>query len=192
MGAKLTRCTWVKDPLEMLYHDQEWGVPLHDDNQLFELLVLEGVQAGLSWLVVLKRREEYRKAFQGFDPAKVARFGPQKIADFLDNPGLIRNRAKLESAVKNAQAFLKIQEEHGSFNKYIWQFVDGKPLQNAWTKDEQLPAQTAQSQAMSKDLKKRGFSFVGPTSCYAFMQSAGMVNDHLTSCFRYDQLRANS
>lgn len=190
MGAKLTRCTWVKDPLEMLYHDQEWGVPLHDDNQLFELLVLEGVQAGLSWLVVLKRREEYRKAFQGFDPAKVARLGPKKIAEFLDNPGLIRNRAKLESAVKNAQAFLKIQEEHGSFNNYIWQFVDGKPLQNAWTKDEQLPAQTAQSQAMSKDLKKRGFSFVGPTSCYAFMQSAGMVNDHLTSCFRYDQLRA--
>lgn len=190
MKPKLTRCTWVKDPLETLYHDQEWGVPLHDDNQLFELLILEGVQAGLSWLVVLKRREEYRKAFQKFDPAKVASFGPKKIAEFLDNPGLIRNRAKLESAVKNAKAFLKIQEEHGSFNNYIWQFVDGKPLQNAWTKDEQLPAQTAQSQAMSKDLKKRGFSFVGPTSCYAFMQSAGMVNDHLRSCFRYDQLRA--
>lgn len=191
MNKKLTRCPWAEQhPLETLYHDQEWGVPLHDDNQLFELLILEGVQAGLSWLVVLKRREEYRKAFQGFDPAKVARFGPKKIAEFLDNPGLIRNRAKLESAVKNAQALLKIQEEHGSFNKYIWQFVDGKPLQNAWTKDEQLPAQTAQSQAMSKDLKKRGFSFVGPTSCYAFMQSAGMVNDHLTSCFRYDQLRA--
>ena len=190
MSATLTRCTWVKDPLEKIYHDQEWGVPLHDDNKLFELLVLEGVQAGLSWLTVLKRREEYRKAFQGFEPAKVAKFGPRNIADFLDNPGLIRNRAKLESAVKNAQAFLKIQEEQGSFDNYIWQFVDGKPLQNAWTKDEQLPAQTAQSQAMSKDLKKRGFSFVGPTSCYAFMQSAGMVNDHLTSCFRYDQLRA--
>lgn len=163
---------------------------MHDDNKLFELLILEGAQAGLSWHTVLSRREEYRKAFKGFDPTKVARFGPNNIAEFLNNPGLIRNRAKLESAVKNAQAFLKIQEEHGSFNKYIWQFVDGKPLQNAWTKLEQVPAQTAQSQAMSKELKKRGFNFVGPTICYAFMQATGMVNDHLTSCFRYDQLRA--
>lgn len=191
MNPKLTRCPWAEQhALEKLYHDKEWGVPLHDDNKLFELLILEGAQAGLSWHTVLSRREEYRKAFKGFDPTKVARFGPNEIAEFLNNPGLIRNRAKLESAVKNAQAFLKIQEEHGSFNKYIWQFVDGKPLQNAWTKLEQVPAQTAQSQAMSKELKKRGFNFVGPTICYAFMQATGMVNDHLTSCFRYDQLRA--
>lgn len=191
MSAKLTRCPWAEQhPLETLYHDKEWGVPLHDDDKLFELLILEGAQAGLSWHLVLTRREEYRKAFQAFAPAKVARFGPEKIAEFLDNPGLIRNRAKLESAVKNAQAFLRIQEEQGSFDNYIWQFVDGKPLQNAWTKLEQVPARTAQSKAMSKELKKRGFNFVGPTICYAFMQATGMVNDHLTSCFRYDQLRA--
>ncbi len=191
MKAELSRCPWAQQhPLETLYHDQEWGVPLHYDNKLFELLILEGAQAGLSWHTVLTRREHYRQAFQGFDPAKVARFDPKKVAELMDNIGLIRNRRKLESAVKNAQAFLKIQKEHGSFNKFIWQFVDGKPLQNAWTKPEQVPAQTAQSQTMSKELKKQGFSFVGPTICYAYMQSTGMVNDHLKSCFRYDQLRA--
>jgi DNA-3-methyladenine glycosylase I len=192
MNAKPNRCPWAEHPLETLYHDEEWGVPQHDDNKLFEFLILEGAQAGLSWLTVLKKREEYRKAFQNFDPAKVARFGPEKIAQFMDNPGLIRNRRKLDSAISNAKAFLKIQDEYGSFDRFIWRFVDGKPLQNAWSKLEQLPAQTAQSQAMSKELKKRGFNFVGPTICYAFMQATGMVNDHLTSCFRFDQLRAKA
>lgn len=189
MKSELTRCAWaLQHPLETLYHDQEWGVPLHDDNKLFEFLILEGAQAGLSWLTVLKKRENYRQAFQGFDPVKLARFSSDRIAGLMDNPGLIRNRRKLESAVANARAFLKIQEEHDSFDKFIWQFVDGKPVQNAWSKIEQVPAQTAQSQAMSKELKKLGFNFVGPTICYAFMQATGMVNDHLTSCFRYSQL----
>jgi DNA-3-methyladenine glycosylase I len=189
MAQILTRCPWAEqDPLDRRYHDQEWGVPLHDDRKLFEFLILEGAQAGLSWHLVLSRREEYRKEFQGFDPAKVAQFQPQKIVKLLDKSGLIRNRRKLESAVQNAQAFLKIQEEFGSFDKFIWQFVDGKPVQNAWRKMEEVPAQTARSQAMSKELKKRGFNFVGPTICYAFMQAVGMVNDHLTSCFRYDQV----
>ena len=191
MNPEPKRCPWaLHHPLETLYHDQEWGVPLHEDNKLFEFLILEGAQAGLSWLTVLKKRDEYRKAFLGFDPAKVARLSPKKIAGFMDNPGLIRNRRKLESAVANARAFLRVQEEHGSFDGFIWRFVDGKPMQNAWTKMEQVPAQTAQSHAMSKELKKRGFNFVGPTICYAFMQAVGMVNDHLTSCFRYDQVRA--
>ena len=190
--SELGRCPWAeKHPLETLYHDQEWGVPLHDDNRLFELLILEGAQAGLSWLTVLKRRKHYRQAFQGFDPVRVAEFGQENIAELLDNRGLIRNRRKMESAVKNARAFLKIQDEHGSFNNFIWQFVDGKPLQNSWCKPEQVPAQTSQSTAMSKELKRRGFSFIGPTICYAFMQSAGMVNDHLTSCFCYKRLSAN-
>ncbi len=191
MKAELSRCPWAsKHPLLTLYHDQEWGVPLHDDNKLFELLVLEGAQAGLSWLSVLKKRDSYRQAFQGFDPAKVANFGPKNIARLMDNPGLIRNRRKLESTVANAGAFLKIQKEHGSFNKFIWQFVDGKPLQNAWQSMEQIPAQSDHSQAMSKELKQQGFKFVGPTICYAFMQAAGMINDHLTSCFRYPRLHA--
>lgn len=190
MNSELTRCVWaLQHPLETLYHDREWGVPQHDDTKLFELLILEGAQAGLSWLTVLKKRGNYRKAFQNFNPAKVARFTPKKIAGFMENPGLIRNRRKLESAVANARAFLKIQEEHDSFDKFIWQFVDGKPVQNAWSKIEQVPAQTAQSQAMSKELKKLGFIFVGPTICYAFMQATGMVNDHLTTCFRYERLR---
>jgi DNA-3-methyladenine glycosylase I len=191
MHAKQIRCPWaLHHPLETLYHDQEWGVPLHDDNKLFEFLILEGAQAGLSWLTVLKKREEYRKAFQGFDPAKVARFNAGKIESLINNPGLIRNRRKLESAEANARAFLLIQEEFGSFSNYIWRFVDHKPVQNAWSKIEQVPAQTAQSQAMSKELKKRGFNFVGPTICYAFMQATGMVNDHLTSCFRHGQVHA--
>jgi DNA-3-methyladenine glycosylase I len=191
MHAKQIRCPWaLHHPLETLYHDQEWGVPLYDDNKLFEFLILEGAQAGLSWLTVLKKREEYRKAFQGFDPAKVARFNAGKIEGLMNNPGLIRNRRKLESAEANARAFLLIQEEFGSFSNYIWRFVDHKPVQNAWSKIEQVPAQTAQSQAMSKELKKRGFNFVGPTICYAFMQATGMVNDHLTSCFRHGQVHA--
>jgi DNA-3-methyladenine glycosylase I len=193
MQTDLTRCPWAwQHPLETLYHDQEWGVPLHDDNKLFELLILEGAQAGLSWLTVLKKRDDYRQAFQGLDPARVARFGQRELTKLMNNPGIIRNRRKLESAVANARAFLQVQEEHGSFNNFIWQFVDGKTLQNTWQKVEQVPAQTAQSQAMSKELKKRGFKFVGPTICYAFMQSAGMVNDHLTTCFRYAQLGGKS
>lgn len=166
----------------------EGGVPLHDDNKLFELLILEGAQAGLSWLTVLRRRQHYRKAFLGFDPAKAALFGPQEIASLLDNPGLIRNRGKLEATVGNARAILKIQAEHGSFNRFIWRFA-GQPLHNAWETIEQVPAQSSQSQAMSKELKKRGFKFVGPTICYAFMQASGMVNDHLVSCYRYEELR---
>lgn len=189
MNKEPIRCPWaLRHPLETLYHDQEWGVPLHDDDKLFELLTLEGAQAGLSWLTVLRRRQHYRKAFLGFDPAKAALFGPQEIASLLDNPGLIRNRGKLEATVGNARAILKIQAEHGSFNRFIWRFA-GQPLHNAWETIEQVPAQSSQSQAMSKELKKRGFKFVGPTICYAFMQASGMVNDHLVSCYRYEELR---
>jgi DNA-3-methyladenine glycosylase I len=191
MKSDLTRCPWsLQHPLETLYHDHEWGVPLHEDNKLFELLILEGAQAGLSWLTVLKKRENYRQSFKGFIPEVVARFNAEEIAAFIKDAGLIRNRLKLEAAVANARAFLDIQKEYGSFNKFIWQFVDGQPIQNAWTKMEQVPAQTAQSQAMSKELKQLGFKFVGPTICYAFMQATGMVNDHLTNCFRHAQLRS--
>ncbi|MBR9689356.1 MAG: DNA-3-methyladenine glycosylase I [Candidatus Altiarchaeota archaeon] len=172
------------------YHDTEWGVPLHDDTRLFEFLILDGAQAGLSWSTILKKREGYRKAFDGFNPKKIARYDEDKIKELLKNPEIIRNRLKIESAVKNAQAFLKVQEEFGSFDKYIWSFVGGAPIQNSWKNLEELPAKTRKSEEMSRDLKKRGFNFVGPTICYAFMQAAGIVNDHVTTCFRYEIIRA--
>lgn len=183
------RCPWAeKDPLLMKYHDQEWGSPVHKDSLLFEFLVLEGAQAGLSWITVLKKRENYREAFDNFDPAKMACYNNNKIEELMDNPGIIRNRRKILSAVTNAKAVLKIQQEWGSFDKYIWQFVGEKPIQNKWEHAEDLPSFTAGSENMSKDLKKRGFKFVGPTICYAFMQAVGMVNDHVVDCFRYSEI----
>lgn len=182
------RCAWATSELMIPYHDQEWGVPQHDDNVLFEFLVLEGAQAGLSWSTILAKRAAYRKAFSNFDPKKVARYSPEKIAQLLGNPGIVRNRLKIASAIRNAQAFLQAQKEFGSFDQYIWQFVGGKPKVNRWRSMSQIPAQTAESVQMSKDLLKRGFNFVGPTVCYAFMQGVGMVNDHLVGCFRYAEI----
>ena len=182
----MNRCQWVgSHPLEIAYHDAEWGVPVHDDRVLFEFLILEGAQAGLNWLTVLKKRESYREAFAGFDPAAVARFDEAKEAALLQNPGIVRNRLKVRSAIQNAQGFLKVQEEYGSFDAFIWQFVEGTPVVNHWRTLAELPAQTPASVQMSKALKKRGFNFVGPTICYAFMQAVGMVNDHTVDCFRY-------
>ncbi|HVT14278.1 MAG TPA: DNA-3-methyladenine glycosylase I [Fimbriimonadaceae bacterium] len=186
---EIERCTWPgSDPLYVTYHDEEWGVPVHDDRKLFEFLLLEGAQAGLSWITILKRREGYRQAFDGFDPVKVAAYGEKDIKRLLADPAIIRNRAKVRSAIQNAQAFLKVQEEFGSFDKYIWGFVDGKPVVNRFDGDGQIPARTDLSDLISKDLKKRGFSFVGSTIVYAHMQATGMVNDHLVSCFRYAAL----
>jgi DNA-3-methyladenine glycosylase I len=180
-----TRCPWsLGDPLMTAYHDTEWGVPVHDDRLLFEFLILEGAQAGLSWLTILKRRESYREAFAGFDPEAVARFGPRQIESLMRNPGVIRNRLKIEGAVKNAKAFLVVREEHGGFAPYLWSFVEGRPIVNRPRAGEPLPATSPQSDAMSKDLKKRGFTFVGSTICYAFMQATGMVNDHVRGCFQ--------
>ncbi len=187
------RCTWCgDDPLYVAYHDEEWGVPVHDDRKLFEFLVLEGAQAGLSWLTILRRREGYRRAFEGFDPAEVARFGPDRIERLLADPGIIRNRRKVESAVRNARAFLAVQEREGSFARWIWRFVDGVPIQNAWTRDEDIPASTPLAETISRELRKLGFSFVGPTIVYAHMQATGMVNDHLVSCFRHGVLAGNA
>lgn len=187
----MERCAWVTDdPLYLAYHDQEWGVPVYDDKKLFEMLILEGVQAGLSWLTVLKKRENYRQAFDGFDAAKVAAYDEAKVGELLHNPGLIRNRRKIEATVTNARAFLAVCERFGSFSDYIWQFVGGVPRQNNWGSWREVPAETAESRAMSKDLRQRGFCFVGPTICYAFMQATGMVNDHTTDCFRYHEIRA--
>ena len=184
-----TRCGWAgSDPLYQRYHDAEWGVPLHDDRRLFELLLLEGAQAGLAWITVLRKREGYRAAFDGFDPAVVARYNRRRVATLLANPAIVRNKLKVESAVSNAQAFLQLQQEHGSFDAYIWGFVDGHPKQNRWKCLSEIPAKTAESTAMSKDLKRRGFKFVGPTICYAFMQATGMANDHLVDCFRHKEL----
>jgi DNA-3-methyladenine glycosylase I len=184
-----TRCAWAgEDPLYCRYHDEEWGVPLHDDRALFEFIVLEGAQAGLSWITVLRKRESYREAFAGFDPEKVARFDRRKIASLLENPGIIRNRQKVESAVGNAKAFLRVQEEFGSFDRYIWDFVDGRPVQNRWKTMKDLPAQTELSEAISKDLRRREFRFVGPTIVYAHMQATGMVNDHVVTCFRHGEV----
>ena len=182
------RCWWPTDELYIRYHDTEWGVPLHDDRELFEFLVLEGAQAGLSWYTVLKKRESYRAAFDRFDPQKVARYNAAKIAKLLGNAGIIRNRLKIHAAVQNAKAFLKVQEEFGSFDAYIWRFVDGRPKVNRWRSMMEIPARTAISDALSKDLKQRGFKFVGSTICYAHMQATGMVNDHLVTCFRHKQL----
>ncbi len=186
-----TRCAWVgDDPLSIDYHDQEWGVPLHDDQRLFEFLVLEGAQAGLNWMTILRKRDNFRRAFEDFDPVRVAQFDEAKVQELLQNPGIVRNRGKIESAIANARALLEVQSEFGSFDAYIWGFVGGQPIHNRWSSLSELPAQTAESQALSKDLKNRGFSFVGPTICYAFMQAVGMVNDHTMDCFRYEELRA--
>ena len=179
------RCPWPTTPLYVAYHDTEWGVPLHDEHRLFEFLVLEGAQAGLSWLTILNKRENYRRAFDGFDPAKVARYNARKIAALLADPGIVRNRQKIESAVRNARAFLAVQEEFGSFDRYIWRFVDGRPVQNAWRRLKDIPPRTAVSDAVSEDLRRRGFNFVGSTICYSHMQATGMVNDHLVTCPRH-------
>ena len=184
----MKRCSWAKNDLAIAYHDAEWGVPLHDERGLFEFLILEGAQAGLSWDTILRKRENYRAAFDNFDAEKVARYNDKKIAELLENEGIIRNRLKIASAIGNAQAFLRVQDEIGSFDKYIWNFVDGKPLKNKPKDTSEVPAKTAVSDAISKDLKKRGFNFVGSTIIYAFMQATGMVNDHLVTCFRYKEV----
>jgi len=184
-----TRCEWARsDPLYTAYHDEEWGVPEHDDRRLFEFMLLDGAQAGLSWLTILKKRENYRKAFDGFDPERVARFGERKMRALLADGGIIRNRLKIMSAIQNAKAYLEVQREFGSFDAYIWRFVGGKPRRNSWRTLREIPARTPESESMSKDLRKRGFNFVGPVICYAFMQAAGMVNDHVVSCFRHEQV----
>ena len=183
------RCGWAaSNELAIRYHDEEWGVPVHDDRTLFELLILEGAQAGLSWNTILNKRENYRKAFDGFDPERVAGYDRQKIQHLLRDPGIVRNKLKIGSAVENAKAFLRVQTEFGRFDRYIWQFVGGKPRVNNWKSLRQVPARTAESDAMSKDLKRRSFNFVGSTICYAFMQAVGMVNDHVVECFRYKVL----
>ena len=180
------RCPWAgSDPLYQAYHDEEWGVPVHDDRRLFEMLILEGAQAGLSWITILRKREHYRKVYDGFDPEKVARYGPEKTAALLADPGIVRNRAKVAASVAGARAVLDIQEEHGSLDAFLWSFVDGEPVVSHPHDLSDLPSETAASRAMSKALKARGCNFVGPTICYAFMQAAGMVDDHLVSCFRY-------
>ncbi len=186
---ELIRCPWAKGDEYIQYHDLEWGLPVHDDRLLFEFLILEGAQAGLSWATILKKRDNYRKAFDHFDPARVARYGKKKQASLLGNAGIVRNRLKIDSAISNAKAFLAVQDEFGKFDNFIWSFVDGEPIQNSWESLSEVPAQTTESAAMSKELKKRGFRFVGSTICYAFMQAVGMVNDHLVDCFRYKQLK---
>jgi DNA-3-methyladenine glycosylase I len=186
----MKRCAWAgSDPLYVTYHDEEWGVPAHDDRHLFEMLILEGAQAGLSWITILRKREAYRKAFAGFDPAKVAKFDARKIERLMRDEGIVRNRLKIEGAVRNARAFLDVRREFGSFDRYIWQFSGGVPKQNARKSMKDVPPTTPESDAMSKDLKKRGFTFVGSTICYAFMQATGMVNDHTVDCFRYRSVR---
>ncbi len=185
---KVVRCGWATNELAVKYHDEEWGVPVHDDQRWFEFLILEGAQAGLSWDTILAKRENYRAAFDHFDPGKVARYSDAKLQKLLANPGIVRNRLKVASAVKNARAFLDIQREFGSFDAYIWSFTGGSPIRNRWKSGERLPAKTVESDAMSKDLRKRGFNFVGSTICYAFMQATGMVNDHAIECFRWKAL----
>ncbi len=193
MQKSVKRCPWPSDdPLMISYHDKEWGVPLHDDRKLFEFLVLEGAQAGLSWSTVLRKRENFRRAFQEFDPVVVARYKVKDVQRLLKNEGIIRNRSKIEAAITNAKLVLEIQKEFGSFDAYIWQFIDGKAMQHRFTRLSRIPATTDESDAMSKDMKKRGFKFVGSTICYAFMQTVGMVNDHLIDCFRYREVRKRS
>lgn len=185
----MKRCAWAgTDPLYAGYHDTEWGVPVHDDQRLFEFLILEGAQAGLSWITILRKRDNYRAAFDQFDAAKIARYSTKKIEHLLQDPGIVRNRLKVAAAITNARAFLKVQKEFGSFDRYVWQFVGGAPLQNFRKTHQQVPASTPESDAMSKDMKKRGFKFVGSTICYAFMQACGLVNDHTVDCFRHRQL----
>ena len=184
-GAELIRCGWAKGERYTQYHDEEWGVPVHDDRTLFEFLILEGAQAGLSWSTILNKRENYRRAFNGFDPRRVARYDSRRIKKLLADPGIVRNKLKIASTIGNAKAFLRVQDEFGTFDRYIWQFVGGKPLINKRKSLRQVPARTPESDAMSKDLQRRGFKFVGSTICYAFMQAVGMVNDHVLDCFRY-------
>ena len=187
--SEIRRCNWsVSDPIYIKYHDKEWGVPVHNDRKLFEMIVLDGAQAGLSWLTILKKRNNYRKAFDNFDPKKVAKYDKRKIAQLLRNDGIVRNKLKVESAVTNANAFLKVKAEFGTFDKYIWQFIGGKTKVNSWKTLKDIPANSKESDAMSKDLKSREFKFVGSTICYAFMQAAGLVNDHTIDCFRYKEL----
>jgi DNA-3-methyladenine glycosylase I len=185
----VSRCSWASNEFNIPYHDEEWGVPVHDDRRLFEMLILEGAQAGLSWDTVLKKRARYREVFDGFDPAMVARYDARKVKALLADPGIIRNRLKIAATIDNARAFLAVQREFGSFDAYLWRFVSGKPKRNAWSVHRGLPAKTAESDALSKDLQARGFRFVGSTICYAFMQAVGMVNDHLVHCFRYREVR---
>jgi DNA-3-methyladenine glycosylase I len=185
----LRRCQWATNELSIRYHDEEWGVPVHDDRRLFEFLILEGAQAGLSWNTILRKRENYRKVFDQFDPAKVAKYGEGKMGQLLGDAGIVRNRLKIAAAINNAQAFLAVQDEFTAFGPYIWQFVGGKPRKNHWKTSKDLPARTPESDAMSKDLSRRGFKFVGSTICYAFMQAVGMVNDHEVGCFRRSQIR---
>lgn len=186
---KVTRCPWAMDELMIDYHDREWGVPARDDRLLFEFLILEGAQAGLSWSTILKKRQNYREAFDQFDPGIVARYDAKKQKSLMANAGIVRNRLKIESTIDNAKAFLQVQQEFGCFHKYIWQFVEDQPIQNKWQSVTDVPASSAESDAMSKDLKRRGFRFVGTTICYAFMQAVGMVNDHLVGCHRYAELK---
>jgi DNA-3-methyladenine glycosylase I len=183
----MKRCKWATSALSIVYHDNEWGVPKHDDPTLFEFLILEGAQAGLSWDTILKKRENYRRAFDGFDAALVAKYDHDKVKELLSNPGIVRNRLKLSAAIGNARAFIDVREECGSFDAYVWQFVYGQPIKNEW-KSAEIPTRTIESDAMSKDLKRRGFKFVGTTICYAYMQAVGMVNDHAEDCFRYNQI----
>lgn len=184
----MIRCQWARKPVNIAYHDEEWGVPLHDDRKLFEFVILEGAQAGLSWDTILRKRERYRQVFDGFDPEKVARYDARKVRTLLADEGIVRNRLKIDAAIGNARAALRAQEEFGSFDAYLWRFVGGEPKVNCWRAHKQVPASTKESDAMSKDLKKRGFRFVGTTICYALMQATGMVNDHLVACFRYAEL----
>lgn len=186
--GNIVRCHWAQNELNIPYHDEEWGVPVHDERKWFEFLILEGAQAGLSWDTILRKRARYREVFDGFDPAKVARYDKTKVRELLQDAGIIRNKLKINAAIENAQAFLKVQEELGSFDGYVWRFVDGHPKQNAWKTHKRVPAKTPQSDALSKDLQKRGFRFVGSTICYALMQATGMVNDHIVSCFRHKEL----
>jgi DNA-3-methyladenine glycosylase I len=191
MARGTRRCHWAPagKPLYLAYHDEQWGVPVHDDRLLFEMLILEGAQAGLSWETILNKRTAYVKAFDRFDPRKVAGYDARKVRTLLADPGIVRNRLKINAAIRNARAFLDTQREHGTFDRYIWSFVGGKAMQNAFADHRQIPARTAESDAMSKDLKRRGFTFVGSTICYAYMQACGMVNDHLTTCFRYREVK---
>lgn len=185
------RCAWPgDDPLYIAYHDEEWGVPVYDDQELFAKLILDGAQAGLSWITILRKKENYYQAFDNFDPAKIAVYDQKKFEELMNNPGIVRNRQKINAAIKNAQAYLKLQEESGSFSDFLWQFVGGAPIQNSWRTLSELPAKTPESEAMSKALKQHDFSFVGPTICYAFMQAVGMVNDHTDDCFRYQEIKA--
>jgi DNA-3-methyladenine glycosylase I len=188
----MQRCEWATTEAMIAYHDAEWGTPVHDDRTLFEFLVLEGAQAGLSWSTILNKRENYRRAFDRFDAAAVARYDAARVAQLLADPGIVRNRLKIAAAIENAKAFLRVQQEFGSFDAYVWRFVGGQPIQNEWHALREIPAKTPEAEALSKDLARRGFKFVGPTICYAFMQAVGMVNDHVVSCFRYEQLRQMS